>query len=370
MGVPGQRDGRDERVAGRQLPGEGHVAAEGLSERDRQILTAVVTDYIASAEPVGSRTISRKYGLNLSPASVRNVMADLEEAGFLTQPHTSAGRIPTDKGFRFYVDSLDPRPLSPQEQEWILSRFPALHGDATEILRETSRVLSAFSSLAGLVVAPRLDTTRVRHLDFVRLRGRDILVVLVSETGAVHNRLIQSDEELTQDRLHEIANYLNAVVSGLTLPEARARLVDEMKADKAAYDRLYREAQTLARRALEGADGARDAEVFIEGKLSIVEQPEFATVDKMKALFKAFEEKSLLVRLIDKSMQAKGLHVLIGHESEADEIAGCSLILSHYTVGDRAVGAVGVIGPTRMDYSRVIPVVDYTARLISRFLDS
>jgi heat-inducible transcriptional repressor len=354
--------------------GDLHRAAAGpgdaLGERDRQILTAVVTDYIASAEPVGSRTISRKYALNLSPASVRNVMADLEEAGYLAQPHTSAGRIPTDKGFRFYVDSLELRPLARPEQERIRSRFHLSHGDASEILRETSRVLSAFSSLAGLVVAPRLDATRFRHIEFVKLRGRDILVVLVSETGAVYNRLVQSDEELTQDRLHEMANYLNGVLGGLTLNQARARLVEEMAADKAAYDRLLAEAQALAQRALEGVETSAEADVYIEGKLSIVEQPEFATVEKMKALFKAFEEKSLLIRLIDKSTQAKGLHVLIGHESEADEIAGCSLILSHYTVGDQVVGTVGVIGPTRMHYSKVIPVVDYTARLVSRFLES
>lgn len=339
-----------------------------LGERDRAILQAIITDYIASAEPVGSRTISRKHGLDLSPASVRNVMADLEEAGYLTQPHTSAGRIPTDKGFRFYVDSLEPRPLSRQERERIKARYH-LSGDASEMMREASRMLSSLSSLAGLVAAPRFDTMRFRHIEFVRLRGRDILVILVSETGAVHNKLVQPDEELSQDRLHEIANYLNTIIGGLTLREARERLVAEMRADKAAYDRLYAQAQVLVRQALAGPGGAPDAEVFIEGKLAIAEQPEFATVEKMKALFKAFEEKSILVKLIDKSLQAKGLQILIGHESETDEMAGCSLILSTYSVGDRVVGTVGVIGPTRMNYPRVIPIVDYTARLLGRALE-
>jgi heat-inducible transcriptional repressor len=343
---------------------------EALAERDRQILFAIVTDYIQSAEPVGSRTIARKYGLNLSPASVRNVMADLEEAGYLSQPHTSAGRIPTDKGFRAYVDSLEPRPLTRHEQERIRSRYQGAPHDSVEVMRETSRVLSALSNLAGVVVAPRLESTRFRHIEFVRLKGRDILVVLVSDTGAVHNKLIRSDEALTQDRLHEIANYLNGVVAGLTLDQARARLVDEMQADKAAYDQLYAEAQALARQALEGAEAAGGGELFLEGALAIIEQPEFASVEKMKALFKAFEDKSLLVRLLDKSMQARGMQVLIGHETEVSPIAGCSLILSHYTQGDRIVGTLGVIGPTRMNYQRVIPLVDYTARLVSRFLES
>lgn len=354
-----------ERIGIARSPG----AHDRLTERDRQILHAVVTDYIASAEPVGSRTISRKYGLNLSPASVRNVMADLEEAGYLQQPHTSAGRIPTDKGFRFYVDLLEPRPLSRQEQERIRSRYNTPLGDGAEVLRETSRLLSAFSSLAGLAVAPRIEATRFRHIEFVRLRERDILVILVTETGVVHNKLIHADEPLTQDRLHEISNYLNSIIAGLTLRQARERLLAEMRADKALYDRLYAEAQALARRAFESAEESAESEVFIEGKLSIAEQPEFASVEKMKALFKAFEEKSLLIKLIDKSMQARGLQIIIGHESEADEMAGCSLILSHYTVGDEVVGTLGVIGPTRMNYSRVIPVVDYTARLVSRLLE-
>lgn len=348
---------------------ETHSAHDRLSERDRQILHAVVADYIASADPVGSRTIARKYGLNLSPASVRNVMADLEEAGYLSQPHTSAGRIPTDKGFRFYVDSLDLRPLSRQEQERIRSQFHLSHSEPTERMRETSRILSLVSSLAGLVVAPRFDTTRFKHIEFVKLRGRDILVILVSETGVAHNKLIQADEELSQDRLHEIANYLNSILAGLTLQQAKERLLAEMQADKVLYDRLLAQAQALARQALAGSEGPSDAEVFIEGKLSIVEQPEFASVEKMKALFKAFEEKSLLIRLIDKSLQAKGIQIFIGHENEYNEMAGCSVVLSHYTVGDRTIGALGVIGPTRMNYSRVIPIVEYTARLVSRFLE-
>lgn len=363
--MKGDQEFGAERIGISRSPGD----HERLPDRDRQILQAIITDYIASAEPVGSRTISRKYGLNLSPASVRNVMADLEEAGYLQQPHTSAGRIPTDRGFRFYVDSLDPRPLSRQEQERIRSRYQGSLADAVEVLRETSRLLSSFSSLAGLAVAPRFDAARFRHIEFVRLRDRDILVILVSDTGAVQNKLIQSDEPLTQDRLHEIANYLNSIIAGLTLRQARERLLTEMRADKALYDRLYAEAQTLASRALETPQGPSESDVFIEGKLSIADQPEFASVEKMKALFKAFEEKSLLIKLIDKSMQARGLHILIGHESEADEMAGCSLILSHYTVGDEVVGTLGVIGPTRMNYSKVIPIVDYTARLVSRLLE-
>jgi heat-inducible transcriptional repressor len=214
------RDGEQGTGASRPDDRQPTGGYDRLPDRDRQILQAIVTDYISTAEPVGSRTISRRYGLNLSPASVRNVMADLEEAGYLQQPHTSAGRIPTDKGFRFYVDSLEPRPLSRQDQERIRSRYEGHVADAVEVMRETSRLLSSFSSLAGLAVAPRLEATRFRHIEFVRLRERDILVILVSDTGVVHNKLIQADEALSQDRLHEIANYLNTIIAGLTLRQA------------------------------------------------------------------------------------------------------------------------------------------------------
>lgn len=341
-----------------------------LSPRNREILRAVVTDYILSAEPVGSRTVSRKYGVNLSPASVRNAMADLEEAGYLMQPHTSAGRIPTDKGFRVYVDSLLPlRRLSKQEQERIRSQYQAAYDDATELLRETSRILSAVSSLASVVAAPRLDATRVKHIEFVALRERRVLVILVADTGEVQHKVVEVDEDLSQDRLHQMGNYLNGILVGLTLEQARERLLAEMRAEKALYDRLVAQAQALAQRAL-AREEPWEADVFIEGKLSIAEQPEFANIEKLKALFRAFEEKALLVKLIDKSLRAPGVQVFIGHENEHAEMAGCSVILSQYRRGNQALGVLGVIGPTRMNYSRLIPVVDYTAQLVSQLLET
>jgi heat-inducible transcriptional repressor len=343
--------------------------AEGIqTERHREVLRAIIRDYIATAEPVGSRAVSRRYAFNLSPATIRNIMADLEETGYLTQPHTSAGRVPTDQAYRYFVDSLIARrPLSRAEASRIEDRVRPVAGEVEELLRETSRALSLLSHHMGVVLAPRLEQTTFRGVECVPLAGSRVLVVLVAESGLVQHRVIPLDEAVGQDELDRISRLLTDMVSGLTLPQARELLVARMREEKALYDRLLQQALTLAHKTFEAEAGA-EAEVYIGGAANIMREPEFADVEKMKGIFAAFEEKSKLVKILDACLAAEAVTVIIGKEHQIREMRGFSLVTSPYRRGDRALGTLGVIGPTRMEYARVISLVDYTARLISRLL--
>ncbi|KIH77756.1 heat-inducible transcription repressor HrcA [Geoalkalibacter ferrihydriticus] len=343
--------------------------SETLNERSRKILEAIIEDHIASAEPVGSRTITRRHGLGVSPATVRNVMSDLEEMGYLVAPHTSSGRIPTEKGYRFYIDSLlQVRALSAQQKERIrrYCRRRGLHAD--ELLREIGRVLSNLSHYTGIVMAPQFTASVFRHIEFVRLSQGRILAIFVAENGLVQNKIIESDEDLSRSDLEEMNNYLNRTYTGMSLPELKKRLVQEMSQDKALYDRLLRRSMTLFNAAFTEED---NREVFIEGVSRMFEQPEFSDLSRMKRLFKAFEQKSMLVEFLDKCRESQGVRIFIGSETEYREIEGCSLITASYSSADGGtIGTLGVIGPTRMAYSQVIPIVDYTAQLMSQLFES
>jgi heat-inducible transcriptional repressor len=339
---------------------------EELNERGRRILEAIIEDYIDSAEPVGSRTVTRRHQIGLSPATVRNVMADLEEMGYICAPHTSAGRIPTEKGYRFYVDSLlQVRQLSLEDKNRIEQQYHLRGRRMEEMLREAGKVLSAISHYAGVVMAPRFISTVFHHIEFVRLSPGRILVVLVTQTGIVQNRIIEVNEALSPSELEQMSNYLNRTLTGLSFPEVKARILQEMAQEKALYDKLLQKALLLSREALRDPEVG---EVFITGAANILEQPEFADLERMKRLFRAFEQKGVLIDLLDKSQQAEGVQIFIGSENEYSEIEGCSLITSTYS-SRGTIGTLGVIGPSRMPYSLVIPIVDYTARLVSRILE-
>ncbi len=340
----------------------------GLSEREENILQAVILDYIETAEPVGSRTISKKHGLNLSPATIRNVMADLEEMGFLTQPHTSAGRVPTEYGLRFYVDSiLKLKSLSQAEKERIRGRFKGASLDVASILRETSKILSIVSGQIGVVLAPRFSTTVLKHIEFVRLRNRLILVILISRSGIVQHRMIQIDEDLSQEELDRFSRYLDEILTDLTLVEVKEKILEEIEKEKITFDSILSKALKLSKRAFQnGVEEPKD--IYIEGQANILNYPELLDIETMRAMFKAFEEKHIIIKLLDKSMSATGVQTFIGSENELIGVEGCSVVTSPYTKGSDALGTLGVIGPTRMDYSRVIPLVGYTARLVSEFL--
>ena len=336
-----------------------------LSHRSRQILEAIIEDYIATAEPVGSSAVARRHAMPVSSATVRNVMASLEELGLLASPHTSAGRIPTDKGFRFYVDSLvGVRTISHSEKKEILKRCRETGGNLTDLLREASRTLSSLSNYTGFVVAPRFASATFRQIEFIALGGRRILAILVTCSGAVQNRIIEVSQDYVPEDLVRMSNYLNSTLEGLSISQVREKIIAEMEQDKSRYDQLLANALTLSQQALPD----EQEELYLAGQSRIFEQPEFNDVRKMRELFQAFEEKGRLLQLLGDCMQAKGVRIFIGSETPLQEMAGMSLITSTYMTDKNTVGVMGVIGPTRMGYSNVIPIVDYTAQLVSRLL--
>jgi len=245
-----------------------------LSERDKKILHVVISDYIETAEPVGSRTISKKHGLNLSPATIRNVMADLEEMGLLIQPHTSAGRIPTEYGLRFYVDSmLKVKRLSQAEKEKIRNSFKELGFDVANILKEASRILSMASQHIGVVLAPTFSTIILKHIEFLRLKDNRILVIFISKSGIVQHKVIQVEEDLSQDELNKFSRYLDDILSDLTLSEVKQKILEEMKKEKTAFDEMLSKALKLSKRAFQnGVEEEKD--VYIEGHANILNYPE------------------------------------------------------------------------------------------------
>ncbi len=341
--------------------------AEPLSERSQKILEVIIEEYIATAQPVGSRAITQNHAINLSSASVRNVMAELEEKGYLASPHTSAGRIPTEMGYRFYVDTLlRINDLNYQQKDQIEQHYHRRGLQMSDMLREASRALSSVAHYTGLVMVPRLKVTVFRQIEFVKLSPRQVLAVFITQSGMVQNKLIQLDEELTGQELEQITNYLNQTMKGLSIQEAQARIVAEMAHEKALYDQLLQRAFKLSSAAL---IDETTGDVIIEGTSHFLEQPEFSDLECMKRIVQTFEQKRTLVDLLDRSLQTEGVQILIGSETEYSEFSDCSLITAAYSGRHGTLGCLGVIGPSRMPYSTIIPIVDYTANLISRLLE-
>ncbi len=339
-----------------------------LTERMKRVLEIVIEDYILKAEPVGSRTISKKSSINLSPASIRNIMSDLEDLGLLSHPHTSAGRIPTEKGLRFYVDSIvNVHELSDREQQEIRSECLGHLIEGPDLFKQTSRILSLSSHYLGVVWMPRMNSVVLQHIEFVKLRKHQVLAILVSTTGLVYNRIVEVEEDFSQSELDHLSDYLNSFLAGLALYQVREKLIEQMRIAKNAYDHLLEQALKLGEKAVSSIDAA---DVFIEGKTNILNEPEFNDVSRMTDLFRTFEEKATMVKLLDKFMDPKGVQIAIGSENQVQEMETCSLVTSTYGCSGEVLGVVGVIGPRRMNYSRVIPLVDYTARLLSEILET
>lgn len=336
-----------------------------LSGRGKSILEALIEEYISTGEPVGSRTITRRQITSLSPATVRNVMSDLEELGFLASPHTSAGRIPTDKAYRFYVDTLLEARNLPVDRAELDQRFSVRTKDLDTALHEASRLLSSLSRYVGVVRAPTMSANVFRQIDFIRLGGKRILAILVAENGAVQNRLVELEQEIAPEDLVRMANYLNEQLKGLTMAQVKKHLIEAMASDKALYDKLLSKALQVSQQVLDDDD----VHIFIEGQANIMDQPEFSDVRKMRELFRAFEEKSQLLGLLDNCIGSKGVQIFIGAEAHVNQLKEMSLITAPYRTGKNTFGVLGVIGPTRMGYARVIPIVDYTAQLISKLLE-
>jgi heat-inducible transcriptional repressor len=339
-----------------------------IGARAKKILHAVVSEYLATGEAVGSQTVTRRYGLDVSAATVRNVMGDLEEVGLLKHAHTSGGRIPTERGLRYYVDTLlRVRSLSLGEKDDIRERLGGAPGDASvnvpEVMQRTSRLLRELSHLTVVVQAPRPESDAVTHLEFVRLREGQLLAVLETESGQVQNKLVPVDFPIDASELDRINNYLHELVTGLTLDQLRTRLVDEIAGDRAQHDALASRALRLASAAV---PVEAPAEVFVDGQSNLLAGK--ADLERAKVLLRTLEEKDLLVRLLDRTVGAPGICVFIGAEANLADLTDVSVVAAPYGTEGRPLGTIGVIGPARMNYSRVIPLVDFTAEMIGETL--
>lgn len=338
-----------------------------LSRRAREILRALVQDYIHSGEPVASQPLLARHDLDCSPATVRNVMADLEALGFLQKPHASSGRVPTQAGYRLYVDSLlKVRPPPPAEREQIEK---VTHDAAAvdSLLESTARVLHSLTHHVGVVTTPRPEEDPIRQLEFVRLRESRVLVVFVSEAGLVTNKLLQLDAPLEPGELERAASYLNEKLRQGPLASLRERILADMRADQSALQGLIAQALALAEQSF-GTAALAGGEVLVDGEASVLDAPEFADVQKARALLRAFAEKDRILRVLDKVLRAREVQIFIGAESELASVPDVSVVAAPYGRGDQVLGTLAVIGPTRMKYERVIPLVDLTAREISRAL--
>lgn len=342
-----------------------------LDPRSRQILRAVIREYVESGEPVASGVLAGHHGIALSPASVRSVLADLEALGYLDKPHTSAGRVPTEKGFRFYVDVLVRlRPIGGRDKELIDQRLDPLRGlaSAEVMVADTSRLLHSLTRHAGLASTPKEEET-FRSIQFLRVGEGRVLAVCLTGTGAVRNRLLLVEFPVDQDELDRASAYLSELLgAGSTLREVRAALARELHSERALYDRLCGRALVLGARAL-GGDDERSPGVVVEGEASLLSEPTLAeSVEKLRAIFRALEEKERLLRLLERAAESGAPTLFIGAETGLAGAERLALVASPYGRGGDRLGAVGVIGPARMVYARVIPIVEYAARALSRTL--
>lgn len=339
-----------------------------LSARARDIFRVVVESYLGSGAPVGSRTISRLAGLNLSPASIRNVMQDLEELGLLAAPHTSAGRMPTETGLRLFVDGMmQAAEPSPEERAAIESRISSGGGPVEDALAAASAVLSGLSSCAGIVLVPPREPV-LRQFGFVPLSHDQALAVLVGADGSVENRVVDLPGDTPASLLVEAGNYINAQLSGLTLRDALARLQAEIGQGRAALDAA---AADLIRRGLAvwSEDGSARPVLIVRGQANLIDEAATADLERVRQLLDELESKEEIARLLDNARAGQGMKIFIGSENKLFSLSGSSVIAAPYRGGDgRVVGVVGVIGPTRLNYARVVPMVDFTAQTLTRLM--
>jgi heat-inducible transcriptional repressor len=338
-----------------------------LDDRSREVLKSLIQLHIATGEPVGSESLARTLNRSLSPATLRNIMADLEKLGYLAHPHTSAGRMPTDEGYRVYVDSLMRHlPLPARDAAAIDSELRPREGSSSEVMETASHILSRLSRNVGFVVAPEIGRTAFRHIDLVRLPHPRVLVVMVSSTGLVTHKVVELEEEIAQEQLQACANYLNTHFAGMTLSAIKARLLDLMRAEKSLYDSLLKSVIAIGERAF-ALDG-QGAAVYLDGTSHILGQG-FDDLDRMKALFKTFEEKSRLVKILNACISGGGIRVIIGHENAEPDLHDLAVVSAAYSLEGESAWGLGVLGSTRMEYARVIALVDHVARSVAHALE-
>lgn len=338
-----------------------------LNERAQYLLKALIERYIEDGQPVGSRALAKESGLNLSPATIRNVMADLEELGLVVAPHTSAGRMPTVKGYRLFIDSL--LTVKPLERDLIQQLWDDFeqHEDPHRLLETASQLLARMTRMAGLVTLPKRQQISFRHIEFLPLSQGRVLVILVTQDQEVHNRIIRPAKEFSSAQLQQAANFLNSQYQGKRLTEMRADLVAEMKKTGERMNRELNAIMAMAQTVLES--DSMNEDFVLSGQTQLMDFAELADRERLRNLFEAFTEKRDLIHLLDQCIEAQGVQIFIGEESGYQPLDRCSLVTRAYSLEDKALGVLGVIGPTRMHYDSVIPLVDITAKLLSSALN-
>jgi heat-inducible transcriptional repressor len=337
-----------------------------LDERTQQILFAVIQCYINSPGPVGSRVVTKKFSFGLSSATIRNIMSDLEEMGFLRQPHTSAGRVPTDSGYRYYVDTLrsDREQVAGKVLQELNRQLEMLRKDINSFLGEASKMLSSLSHYIGITMSPNASATTLSRIELIHYRPGEVAVILFTDEGIIKNKVISVDPDISQMNLQRIAEYINSQFSGFTLGEIRKFVVREMAREKVRCDRMIAEAIKICRNVFSTAPG----DVFISGLSEVLALPDFCDIGRIKELLKAIDDKHIIVKLLDKMAHAEGTQVFIGSENPLDEMKKFSLVAATYRDRKRPVGVIGIIGPTRMNYLETISIVDLTANFITDML--
>ena len=339
-----------------------------LSERAQLMLRALIDRYIRDGQPVGSRTLAREAGLELSPATVRNVMADLEDLGFVCSPHTSAGRVPTVQGYRFFVDTLlTVQPLDLQSVEKMRSRLALdWSGGPKHLVESASGLLSGITHLAGVVTLPKHEHVYVKRVEFLPLSDNRVLAILVSGEDEVQNRILHVEKKCSAAELQQASNYLNALLAGKDLADVRATLLHEMQEARSSMNSMMMTAMQMADQVLEKT---RDEDFVMAGQTNLMEFHELCDIEKLRNLFDAFSQKRDILHLLDQCIHARGIQIFIGEESGYRMLDECSMVTAPYSVNGEVLGVLGVIGPTRMAYDRVIPIVDATARLLGAALN-
>lgn len=341
---------------------------QNLNDRSLQLFKTLVERYIQDGQPVGSRLLSKDSDLNLSAATIRNVMADLEDMGLIQSPHTSAGRIPTVNGYRLFVDSL--LTVKPLRQEELLPLQNGLQtsNDASEVIEVASKLLSQTTRMAGVVTLPRREVVCLRHVEFLPLSNARVLAIFVTGEQEVHNKIIHTARQFTPAQLQQAANYINSIYSGRSLAELRESVLHELQADQQKMNQEMLDAVTMAQMVFEN-DHKKEEGYVLSGETNLMGFAELADMDRLKQLFEAFSQKRGVIHLLDQCLHADGVQIFIGEESGYEAFDRCSLVTSPYSVNNEVVGVLGVIGPTRMAYEKVIPFVDVTAKLLGAALN-
>ncbi|MFD1885439.1 heat-inducible transcriptional repressor HrcA [Paenibacillus wenxiniae] len=337
-----------------------------LTERQQMILNAIVDDYIRSAEPVGSRSISKRGDVNYSPATIRNEMADLEELGFLEQPHTSAGRIPSNKGYRYYVDHLTPvHSVKPAEVKELKRFFTEQLSAAEQMMQHAAMVLSHVTNYTSILLGPEVFHTSLRHFQLLPLEDQSAIAIMVTSTGQVENRKIRIPDHVSASELEQTVNLLNSRLIGVPLYKLKTRIFSEISEEMQRHLEHYEEMMT----ALDGAFGQeQEQKIFLSGATNMLIQPEFRDMDKVKSILDLLEETPTLTRLMTEAAAPQGIQVRIGAENAHEAFENCSLITATYELDGESLGTIGILGPTRMEYGRVIGILNMLSHDMTRIL--